>query len=86
MHIRLILFAVVLSACTENSRARNFGGSGTIAVPCGQKVVNATWKETNLWYLTRPMREGEVPETYSFSESSQFGVLEGAMTIKECHR
>ena len=34
-----------------------------------------------MWYLTRPMRDDEEPETHTFQQSSEFGVFEGTVTI-----
>ncbi len=74
----------LLSAgCTENQRARQFGGTSTQTLPAGQKLLVATWKQDNLWLLTRPMKTGESPEVYEFRESSSFGVMEGKVIIKE---
>ena len=36
-----------------------------------------------MWYLTRPMRDDEEPETHTFEQSSEFGVFEGTVTIIE---
>lgn len=81
------LFAIFLSSffysCTQNQRAKTFGGNAKIELPAGQKLINATWKDDNLWYLSRPMREGETPETYTFQEESSFGILQGTYTITE---
>lgn len=74
---------VVVGGCTEQSRVRNYGGQGSINLPRGEKLVVATWKEDNLWYLTRPMRAEETPETYTFRESSSWGVWEGTILIHE---
>ncbi len=73
------------SGCTENQRARALGGTETINLPKGQKLVNASWKEkdNSLWILTRPMREGEDPETWSYKAKSDFGILEGEVIFKE---
>lgn len=82
----LILTALAISllaSCTENSRVKNWGGEGTINLPKGQKLVNVTWKESQIWYLTRPMDSAEVAETYSFHEESSYGVIEGTYTIVE---
>ncbi len=79
----IILFAMAASGCTENTRARQFGGVMKIALPCDTKLVNATWKQDNLWYLTRAMREGEEPETQFFIEDSNFGVLNGKVLFGE---
>jgi uncharacterized lipoprotein YehR (DUF1307 family) len=78
-----VIISVSLTSCTENSRAKNFGGTATIELPKGQKLVTATWKDENLWYLTRPMRDDEVAEEYHFQEESSFGVWEGTYIIKE---
>ncbi len=80
----LILIAVLsLISCTENQRARQFGGVAHIDVTAGQKVVGATWKAADLWVLTRPMRADETPETFTLHESSNFGVMEGSVVLKE---
>lgn len=44
---------------------------------------NVTWKEDNLWYLTRPMNENDVAETYNFNEKSSWGLVEGIYIIVE---
>ena len=69
--------------CTENQRARQFGGTGHVEVKPGHKVVGATWKNTDLWVLTRPMRPGEEPETLSLREFSSWGAIEGEMLLRE---
>lgn len=69
--------------CTENSRAKSFGGSAKIDLPAGQKLVNVTWKDSNIWYLTRPMRSDEKAESYTFQEKSNFGALEGTYILQE---
>lgn len=63
--------------------AKNFGGDYTVNLPAGEKLVNITWKENALWYLTRPMTDEEEPETYKFKEDSQYGLMEGTVTIIE---
>lgn len=64
---------------------KQLGGSTTIDLPPGIKLVNVTWKDSNIWYLYRNMRADEFPETYNFKESSVLGVAEGLIIIKE-HR
>lgn len=73
---------VTLSGC--QSAARNFGGDMTLELDPGLKLEEITWKEDSLWYLTRPMREGEIPETHVFKQSSEWGVIEGSVTVIEC--
>lgn len=80
----MIGFGVVIgTGCTAQQRAFTFGGSATVDLPKGQKLVNITWKDDNLWFLTRTMTPTDIVEQYSFQESSSFGLLEGAVTIKE---
>jgi hypothetical protein len=77
------LASIMLTSCTQNQMAKEFGGTATLNLPKGQKLVTATWKQTSLWYLTRPMRDGEVAETYDFKEDSSFGLIQGTVTIVE---
>ena len=74
---------VLLSGCTENQRAKQFGGTVNINLPANQKLVNATWNEAELWYLYRPMHTNEVAEIYRFVEKSSFGLMEGEVVFVE---
>ncbi len=78
-----VMFMIVLFSCTENQRVKKFGGNATITLPKGKKLINATWKDSNLWYLTRNMKPGETAEEYTFAEESNFGLVQGTYTIKE---
>ena len=78
-----LVLLVSLVSCTENQRVKSFGGTGTIKLPKGEKLINVTWKEEHLWTVSRPMREGEVAETYKFHEDSSFGVVQGTYNIIE---
>lgn len=73
----------MLGSCTDNNRVKNWGGEGTINLPKGRKLVNVTWKNTQVWYLTRPMTSTDVAETYQFHEESSWGVIEGTYNIVE---
>lgn len=68
--------ALSLSSCTENQRARKFGGDITIRLKPGEKLMMATWKDDNLFYLTEPMEEGYTPKAKNFYEDSSYGVLQ----------
>ena len=54
-----------------------------VELPKGKKILNATWKQNNLWYVTRDARPGETPETVEFIESSNLGVAEGKIIFIE---
>ena len=77
--------AVYLCSCTENTRSRVWGGTMTIELPKGQKLVEATWKGdgNSLWYLTEPMDSNYIPKTKAFQEDSRFGVLKGTVVFIE---
>jgi hypothetical protein len=80
----LILFtAVTLVGCTDNERVRYWGGKATTNLPSGQKLVTVTWKEKDLWILTKTMTTNDVAETYTFKESSNLGLIEGTVVIVE---
>ncbi len=79
----VVVLVCLLASCTDNSRVKNWGGEATLHLPKGQKLLNVTWKESQLWYLTRPMTDKDVPETYSFHEESSWGMVEGTYTIVE---
>ena len=84
--ILLVVFLVIMFAfggCTDNTRVRKYGGTAELTLQQGQKLVNLTWKDNNLWVLTKPMTETDKEETYTFQEESRFGVLEGSYIIHE---
>lgn len=79
----ILILTMVLSSCTENARTRHWGGSMTYDLPAGQQLMMVTWKESDLWILTKDMDENHTPQTYSLKESSSLGVWEGEIKIKE---
>jgi len=81
--LSIFVGVILLTSCTENERAKNYGGTSHVNLPKGRKLVEVTWKADNLWYLTRPMRVNETPETYNFDEESSWGMIEGTVVIHE---
>lgn len=82
--VTLLVCGVVSTALIGcQSTTKSFGGSMTIELEPNVKLESITWKDDSLWYCTRPMREGEEPETHIYEQSSMFGVLEGTVTILE---
>lgn len=73
-----------LTSCTQ-AATKTWGGSMELQLPAGQKLEEITWKDSSLWYLTRPMREGETAETHTFHESADLG-FEGTVTIIETNK
>lgn len=82
--IMVILFvSLMYIGCTSNTRAKVWGGTMKIELKPNQKLVDVTWKETSLWYLTKPMTSTDVAETYEFIEDSSWGVVEGKVIFVE---
>ena len=79
----LILVCLTMVSCTENNRAKMYGGNIKLELPENTKLVNITWKDGNLWYLTKSMNSNDSAETYKFQEESSFGIAEGLVTIIE---
>ena len=67
----------------ENYVTRNFGGSQTITLEKGQRLVEITFKRNDLWILTEPMDSDYMPKTKTFYEDSNYGIMEGKITIVE---
>jgi hypothetical protein len=83
MMIIIVGISFMATSCTENGRAKGWGGSMTVNLEPNEKLLNVTWKDADMWILTRPMRAGETSEVYKFKEKSTFGVMEGQITIVE---
>lgn len=77
----LVLFMFV--GCTDNQRAKKYGGTQRIDLESGQRLVNVTWKEgSNLWILTKEDSTIK-PTVYTFKEKSNLGIVEGKIFIYE---
>ena len=78
-----IVSMFIMSSCTGNERAKAYGGTYTIKLDPGYKLVEATWKEASLWYLVEPMDSTDTPKTKIFKEDSSFGIIEGKVIFVE---
>jgi hypothetical protein len=77
----LILSAVAiitLASCTDNQRARSFGGTETVELPENRILINCTWKQDDLWLLTKDTITGKM----YFNEKSSWGMMEGEINFK----
>ena len=81
--ITLAALLTIATSCTEQHMARRYGGKLNIELPKGEKLMMATWKEANLFYLTEPMDSGYIPKKKVFRESSNLGVWESEITFIE---
>ena len=81
--VGLVVSLAFLAAFNKQARVRGMGGEMVVELPHDHKIVHVTWKEQQLWYLVRPMRPGEYPETNQFKEKSASGVMKGEVVFKE---
>ena len=77
------IIGVSMTSCTSNQQTKLFGGTQTIELGEGRKLIEVTWKGEDMWVLSRPRRTNEPIETYTFQEKSNFGVMEGKVIINE---
>jgi len=78
-----LLGLTLLFSCTDNQRARNWGGTEEITLESNQKLVNMAWKQDDLWILTVNADSLFTPKTYTFQEKSSWGAIEGTVIVKE---
>lgn len=67
-----------LASCTDNARARRFGGTEEVELKPNEVVLNVTWKENEMWICTKDTVSGVV----YFREKSSWGVMEGTVILK----
>ena len=73
-----LLGVIALSSCTENQRARSFGGTEEVSLKPNEVVLNVTWKQDQMWICTKDT----LTNTVYFREKSSWGMLEGAVILK----
>ena len=85
MNKEKIIFVIVMCFLLTGCQAitKDYGGTTKITLEPNVKLEEITWKDDDLWYLTRPMREDEEAETHYFSQSSNWHVFEGEVIIIE---
>ena len=80
--LSLLVLIVLLMSCTQNQRARNWGGEEKIELEKGRRVVNISWHDDDIWILTEEMDSSKTPRTLEFIEKSSF-MLDGKVIIVE---
>ena len=81
--LSLLALLCIVTSCTENRMAKQFGGTMTVNLPINTEFVSATWKEDQLWYIYRPRKAGETPDVTIMQEDSNFGLMEGQVQFIE---
>lgn len=72
-----------MSSCSDQGRAKNWGGTMDLELEPNDKLIEVTWKGDQLWILTKAMKEDDIADEYKFYEKSTLGILEGCINIKE---
>lgn len=75
----VLIGIVLLSACTDNQRARNFGGTETVTLKKNEEFINITWKGDDMWIIVRDTITGN----FYAREKSSYGMLEGTIYIQK---
>jgi len=79
---KLLLFSLLAMftfvSCTDNQRARSFGGEENVKLNPNEKFINITWKQDNLWVIAQDTITG----IYYAREKSSFGVMQGKLIIQ----
>ena len=74
-----VILTVLFISCTDNQRARRFGGTETIKIESQEKFINIAWKDDDLWVVLQDTVSGVI---YA-KEKSSFGVWEGMVVIQK---
>lgn len=83
---KLVLIGIIstlLSSCTENLNTKMYGGTSKIVLEPSTKLINVTWKDSDIWLLTKPMSPTDSAESYVFQEKSNYGLVEGKLILVE---
>ena len=73
---------ICLTSC-EQQLAKSLGGTTTIKLQPGERLLECTWKGDEIWYLVEPMDSNYTPKTKVFKESSNLGVVSGKVIFIE---
>jgi len=80
--LSLVGVLFTLTSC-KNFRAKNWGGNVTYKLNVGEKLLNVSWKDEDLWVLTRKRLPNEKCDTLIYREESNKSIREGSVTFIE---
>ena len=69
------MVVMTIISCTDNTKAKNYGGKEIIKLNPKEKFINATWKENNLWIIVYDSTINQ----YKMREKSNYGLMEGTI-------
>ncbi len=79
----LIMMSLICLTSCEQQLAKSLGGTTTIKLQPGERLLECTWKGDEIWYLVEPMDSNYIPKTKEFKENSVMGVIEGKVIFIE---
>jgi hypothetical protein len=79
----LLLIGIISLTSCDNVLVKKYGQTQTFTLEKNQKLVNCSWKDDQLWILTKPMKSTDSVEVYSYQEKSKYGLIEGEFIIQE---
>lgn len=84
--ILIAMVALMAASCTEQQLTRDFGGTMTINVEPNKRVMMATWKNSDLFYMVEDMPTDYEPHDKVLIESSSFGIMESKIIFHETRK
>lgn len=78
---RVLIFSVLaikLAACTDNQKARQWGGTEEVRLKPNEVLLGITWKGDEMWICTKDTTTG----ISYFREKSNWGIMEGTVIVK----
>lgn len=69
---------IAFISCTDNQRARKFGGTETVSISPNEKFINIAWRGDDLWLVLQDTISGEI---YA-REKSSYGIVQGKIIIQ----
>ena len=79
--IIVIVSVAVYKLFLEQIIAKSYGGNYSVVVPDDMRFYGITWKDSDLWVGWYDPTKNECV----FKEDSKFNILQGKLTIKNCH-
>lgn len=82
--VGLVILVVGCGFLSPQSCVGSWGADITVEIEPGERLETATWRDDELWYLTRHLRPGESPERHIlYQRKPGIGRAEGTVTFEE---
>ena len=78
LKIFVLLLSTILYSCSETQRTRNFGETLKVNLQPNEILINCSWGNNNLWFLTKDT----ITNIDYFRKYSIHSIWEGTVIIK----